>query len=106
MTREEIIDQAVRAVRAQLAEHGAGVIRLTLYETDEDLRQLRPEDGPNATAAEQRELVLAVAAALRKDGHAVELRALRVVAYLAWLSERGLTNTAAHRARWLAGQAG
>lgn len=106
MSRQEIIAQALQAVRQQAAVHGPGVIRLTIYESDEDLRQLRPEDGPAATAAEQRELVLAVAAALRADGHAVELRPLRAVAYLAWLSEHGLANTAAHRARWLAEQAG
>lgn len=102
-------DQIIATVLAQAAslrkEYGpAHVIRLSVYATDHDLRQLRPEDGPAATAAEQRTLTEAVAAALRAEGYLVQFTTLQAAPYLAWLSRTGKPNTPAHRAQWISQQ--
>jgi hypothetical protein len=103
MNRKQLVIQSALAQARRLREaYGAPqVIGLSIYETNDDLRQLRPEDGPAATTAQQRRIVDAVAAALRADGHLVKLITLRVVDYLKWLTETGKSNTPAHRAEWI-----
>ena len=103
MTRHQHIIAAALAQAKTLRQHygPAHVINLSVYASDADLRQLRPEDGPNATAAEQRQLTEAVAAALRSQGQLVRLITLRAVDYLAWLTTTGHTNNAGTRAQWL-----
>lgn len=103
MNREQqIINQALTQARRLREQFGAPqVISLSIYADDADLRQLRPEDGPTATAAQQRRMVEAVAAALRSDGHLVKLMTLSAPKYLAWLSTTGKNNTPAHRAQWI-----
>lgn len=103
MSREQqIINQALAQARRLRELHGQPqVIGLSVYDSDEDLRQLRPEDGPEATASQQRRITEAVAASLRADGHLVKLVRLRAVSYLAWLSENGRSNDAAARAEWI-----
>lgn len=103
MTHEQrIIELALSQARRLREQYGRPqIIGLSIYATDDDLRQLRPEDGPNATTAQQRRITEAVAAALRADGHLVKLVTLRVVDYLKWLSEKSKANTAAHRAEWV-----
>ena len=103
MNREHLIIQSAltqaRRMREQYGE--PQIIGLSVYASDEDLRQLRPEDGPEATAAQQRRITEAVATALRGDGHLVKLITLRVVDYLKWLSAEGKSNTATTRAEWI-----
>jgi hypothetical protein len=83
-------------------QHGKPqVIALSTYASDEALRRLRPEDGPQATAAEQRALTEAVAVALRADGTEVRLIELQAADYLRWLLGSGFRNTAARRAQWI-----
>ena len=103
MNREQrIIDAALAQARHLRESHGKPqLIKLSTYATDADLRQLRPEDGPNATIQQQRRLVDAVASALRNDGHLVRLVTLRAVDYLKWLSDQNLPNTAANRAAFI-----
>lgn len=106
MTRQQhIIQTALTQARNLREQHGpAHVIHLSLYATDADLRQIRPEDGPDATAAEQRQITEAVAAALRAEGQLVRLITLRAVDYLTWLTANGKTNNPATRAQWLTWQ--
>lgn len=103
MNREQkIIELALTQARRLREQYGRPqIIGLSVYETDADLRQLRPEDGPNATAAQQRRITETVAAALRGDGHLVRLITLRAAAYLKWLSETGQANDASIRAKWI-----
>lgn len=103
MNREQQIIQHALSQARRLREHYGQpqIIGLSIYATDDDLRQLRPEDGPEATTAQQRHITNAVAAALRADGHLVKLVTLRVVDYLKWLTEKGKANTPAHRAEWI-----
>lgn len=82
----------------------AHTVVLSLYATDEDLRQLRPEDGPDATCADQHRITHACAEALRKDGFPVRLVTLRVSDYLKWLTEHNLPNLPENRAKWLTWQ--
>ena len=102
MSQEEQIIARVLAQAAKLCQRYGQpqVIRLTVYESDEDLRLLRPEDGPDATCEQQRRMTDAVANRLRQGGHVVKLRTLRVADYLQWLADGGLKNTAANRAAW------
>ena len=106
MNREQqIIEIAIQQARKLRKVHGpAHVIALSTYASDADLRQLRPEDGPTATVAQQRRIVDAVATALRSEGYLVRLVELKVVHYLAYLSSSGLANTAANRAAWISNQ--
>lgn len=102
MNREQqIIELALTQARRLREQFGVPqVIALSVYATDADLRQLRPEDGPTATAAQQRRMADTVANSLRSDGHFVKLVTLRIVDYLAWLSQHGKPNTPATRAEW------
>ena len=106
MTRQQHIIQTTLAQARNLREQygPAHVINLSLYATDADLRQIRPEDGPDATAAEQRQITEAAATALRAEGHLVKLITLRAVDYLTWLTANGKTNNPATRAEWLTWQ--
>lgn len=100
-----LVSLALTQARRLRELHGAPQqIGLSVYGSDDDLRQLRPEDGPEATAAAQRAITEAVATALRADGHPVKLVTLRVVSYLAWLSANDKPNTAANRAAWITEQ--
>lgn len=103
MNREQqIIAVALAQARRLREQFGRPqVIGLSVYASDDDLRQLRPEDGPDATAAQQRRITDAVAAALRGDGHLVKLVTVRAADYLKWLSATGQTNDAATRAKWI-----
>lgn len=102
---QQIIDLAVAQARRLREQYSCPqVIGLSIYATDNDLRQLRPEDGPDATTSQQRRITEAVAAALRQDGHIVRLITLRVVDYLAWLSATGRSNIPEHRAMWISDQ--
>lgn len=103
MKREQTIIAAALAQARHLRQiHGQPqTIALSLYATDADLRQLRPEDGPDATADQQHRITHAVAQALRADGHTVRLVTLRAVNYLQWLTTTGHPNTAATRAQWI-----
>lgn len=102
---QRIIAAALAQAKSLREKYGpAHVINLSIYATDADLRQLRPEDGPTATAAQQRRIVDAVAAALRADGQFVKLITLRAVDYLGWLTTTGKTNNPATRAEWLTWQ--
>jgi len=102
---ERIIAAALAQAQTLRMTYGpAHVINLSVYASDADLRQLRPEDGPTATAAEQRQITEAVAAALRSEGQLVKLITLRAVDYLAWLTTTGKTNNPATRAEWLTWQ--
>lgn len=103
MNREQHIIKAALAEAERLRQiHGAPqIIALSVYASDADLRQLRPEDGPDATCAQQRRITDAVASALRDDGHIVKLITLRAVHYLQWLSESGRSNDAGTRAEWI-----
>lgn len=99
---QQIVQQALAQARRLRQRHGnPQVIGLSVYDSDEDLRQLRPEDGPDATCAQQRRITEAVAAELRADGHLVKLVRLRAVAYLTWLTAQGRTNDATARAEWI-----
>lgn len=101
--KQEIVAQALAQARRLREQFGAArEIRLSVYASDSDLRALRPEDGPEATAEQQRQLVDAVATALRADGHLVKLVTLRAVDYLKWLSENGKVNDPGTRAQWIA----
>lgn len=103
--QQQIVQAALDQARKLRAQYGSPqVINLSVYASDEDLRQLRPEDGPEATAFQQRQIVDAVANALRADGHPVKLITLRVVDYLKWLSANSKDNTPANRATWLTWQ--
>jgi hypothetical protein len=106
MSQHPHIIAAALAQAKSLRQHygPAHVINLSVYASDADLRQLRPEDGPTATAAEQRQITEAVAAALRSEGQLVKLITLRAVDYLAWLTTTGKTNNAGTRAEWLTWQ--
>lgn len=103
MNQEQRIIELALSQARRLREHYGQpqIIGLSIYASDDDLRQLRPEDGPDATTAQQRRITDAVAAALRADGHLVKLVTLRVVDYLKWLNEKSKANTAAHRAEWI-----
>jgi|GEM_PF-2348252 len=94
MSREQQIIQASLDQSQRLVEiYGMPqVINLTIYLTDEDLRQLRPEDGPDATCEQQQRITQAVAAGMRKQGHKVNLIPLRVVDYMRWLTKNNLPN--------------
>ncbi len=99
---QRIIHAALAQARHLRKVHGSPqIIKLSAYASDEDLHQLRPEDGPDATSAQQRRIVDAVAAALRGDGHLVKIVTLRSVDYLKWLSENHLPNTAGNRAAFI-----
>lgn len=103
--QQHIIQTALAQAKHLRQQYGpAHIITLSLYATDADLRQLRPEDGPTATAAEQRQITEAVATALRSEGHLVQLITLRAVDYLKWLTTTGKPNTPATRAEWLTWQ--
>lgn len=106
MTRQQqIIQTALAQAKALREQYGsAHVINLSVYATDADLRQIRPEDGPNATAAEQRQITDAVASALRTEGQLVKLITLRAVDYLKWLTDNNQINNPAARAEWLTWQ--
>lgn len=103
MNREQqIIELALTQARRLRERHGRPqVIGLSIYASDADLRQLRPEDGPDATAAQQRRITDAVAAALRSEGQLVKLVTLKAAEYLKWLTETGQTNDASMRAKWI-----
>jgi hypothetical protein len=99
--QQHIIQTALTQARSLREQHGpAHVINLSVYATDADLRQIRPEDGPDATAAEQRQIT----EALRAEGQLVKLITLRAVDYLTWLTANGKTNNPATRAEWLTWQ--
>lgn len=102
MNREEQIVQTALAQAKRLSEaYGTPqTINLTIYLTDEDLRQLRPEDGPDATCEQQQRITQAVAKAIRSQGHRVMLIPLRIVDYMRWLTSKNLPNTPANRATW------
>jgi len=104
--REKQIIAQLLAHAEQLREvYGpAAVTGLSIYETDADLRGLRPEDGPDATAEQQQRMTYAAADALRSAGHRVKLVPLRVAGYIAWLDATGKANTPAHRAQWASTQ--
>jgi hypothetical protein len=103
MNREnQIIEAALTQARRLLEEYGhPQTIGLSTYASDADLRQLRPEDGPDATAMQQRRMTDAVAAALRSEGHVVKLVTLRAAAYLQWLTINNRSNDAGSRAEWI-----
>jgi hypothetical protein len=103
MNREQqIIALALAQARRMRDQYGTPqIIGLSIYASDADLRQLRPEDGPDATAAQQRRITDAVAAALRGDGHLVKLVTLKAAEYLKWLTETGQINDASIRAKWI-----
>lgn len=99
---QQIISQALTQARRLREQFGTPqVIALSIYDSDDDLRQLRPEDGPHATTAQQRRITDAVAEALRADGHMVKFVRLRAAPYLAWISEAGRSNNSATRAEWI-----
>lgn len=103
MNREQQIIQLALTQARRLRElHGAAqIIGLSIYASDADLHLLRPEDGPTATAAQQRRITEAVATALREDGTPVKLVTLRSADYLTWLAATGMSNNAAMRAQWI-----
>lgn len=103
MNREQqIIEAALTQARRLREKYGKPqIIGLSIYASDADLRQLRPEDGEQATCAQQRRITDAVAAALRAEGHLVKIVTLRAASYLQWLSESGRSNDAAARAEWI-----
>lgn len=99
------VDLTLKQARLLRQKHGApSTLALSLYATDDDLRQLRPEDGPEARCADQHAITHACAAALRKDGFSVRLVTLRVADYLKWLTEQDLPNQPENRAAWLTWQ--
>lgn len=99
------VELSLRKARELRARHGCPhALVLSLYATDDDLRQLRPEDGPDANCADQHRIVHACAEALRKDGFPVRLVTLRVSDYLKWLTEHNLPNLPENRAKWLTWQ--
>lgn len=99
---QQIVDAALAQAESLRQKHGSPqVIRLSRYASDADLRQLRPEDGPDATCQQQERMTQAVAAALRAAGHPVQIRTLSASDYLAWLTDHSLPNTAANRAAYL-----
>lgn len=72
--RDAIIQQALAHAKALAARYGQPQrVNLSLYQSDHDLHTLRPEDGPEATAAEQRLITETVATELRKRGWTVFL---------------------------------
>ncbi|HRW57949.1 MAG TPA: hypothetical protein P5185_09345 [Oscillospiraceae bacterium] len=78
---------------------------MTDYECDEDLRLLRPEDGPDATVEDHRILNRAVARLLRtRYGMRPIAVPLRAADYLRWLAAEGRKNDAANRALFAAGE--
>jgi len=103
MNREQQIIQAALTQARNLREtYGKPqIIGLSVYASDADLRQLRPEDGPEATAAQQRRMTEAVAAALRSDGNFVKLVTLKAPIYLQWLTKNNRSNDAQARAEWI-----
>jgi hypothetical protein len=100
-SEEKVIAAALAQANRLSQSYGSPqTINLTIYLTDDDLRQLRPEDGLEATCEQQQRITQAVAAALRDAGHRVDLIPLRVVDYMRWLTAKNLSNTAANRAQW------
>ena len=99
------VELALKQARTLRQRHGQPQsLVLSLYASDDDLRQLRPEDGPEATAADQHAITHACAEALRRDGFSVRLVTLRVVDYLRWLTDHNLPNQPENRAKWLTWQ--
>lgn len=98
---EKIVAQALAQAKRLSALYGAPqTINLTIYLTDEDLHQLRPEDGPDATCEQQQRITQAAAAAMRSEGHRVQLIPLRAVDYMKWLTMNNLPNKPENRAAW------
>jgi hypothetical protein len=105
MNLQPYIDHVLTQAREMRQQHGAPhALTLSLYATDEDLRQLRPEDGPEATIEEQHRITHACADALRREGFPVRLITVRVADYLKWLTENELPNLPENRAKWLTWQ--
>lgn len=104
MNLEDAIIQAALAQAERLRErHGEPQeIVLSIYGSDADLRQLRPEDGIKATAKDQRRIAEKVAHELRSRGFIVAFVRLKAADFLKWLSETGKPNNAATRAEFMA----
>jgi hypothetical protein len=99
------IDHTLRQARLLKQRHGQpDVLTLSLYATDDDLHQLRPEDGPDATVKVQHRITHACADALRREGFPVRLITVRATDYLKWLTENELPNLPENRAKWLTWQ--
>lgn len=103
MNREQMIIKAALAEAERLRQlHGSPKqINLAVYASDSDLRQLRPEDGPDATARQQRGMVDQIASSLREQGFSVNLITMQASDYLKWISDLGLENNAANRAKFI-----
>ena len=78
---------------------------ISVYETDDDLATLRPEDRGRWTAAFHREVMECIARRLRLHGHRVRLIPLDAASYLRWLAETKQKNTPATRAQFIGLQA-
>lgn len=91
-----------RALREQFGEPVA--VPLAVYETDNDLATLRPEDGGAWSAQFHRDVMTEIAARLESAGFPVRLVTMDAAEYLRWLAAERLTNTPANRAAFIGRQ--
>ena len=93
------ISRHVEHIKQRLACGGAKSCLLAVYEDDESLSYFRPGEQWESNA-EHTEFVNKVAAALRADGIAVEVKTLNTSAYWRWL-EKGYKDGEERRAEFV-----
>ena len=76
-------------------------IPLAIYDTDDDLAVLRPEDAAVWSAAFHREVMIELERMLAGAGFTVTLKPVDAGAYLGWLAVHTRTNTPASRAAFI-----
>jgi hypothetical protein len=82
-----------------------GAIRLSDFETEDDLYFLKPEDRDRTTLLYHRISNREVEAILREEKIcAVEYHLVRLADYMDWLVKNHFENTAVNRARFIAGE--
>ena len=76
-------------------------VPLSIYETDDDLATLRPEDGGRWTADFHRQVMESLALRLRLEGFPVRLVLLNAADYLRWLAQEKRRNSPEARAQFI-----
>lgn len=77
------------------------IIPISIYETDNDLEVLRPEDKGIWTAKFHRETMEIIASKLQAEGYNAVSKPLDAAAYLRWLAETKNKNTPENRAQFI-----
>jgi hypothetical protein len=99
---ERLFPTLLERCRATAARFGSPVaIPISIYETDNDLATLRPEDGGRWTAAFHRAVMECLSEKLGAEGFPVRLVPLDAAAYLRWLAAEGMSNTPQSRAQFI-----